>query len=657
MKTFNEAENDGTIIISSRIFHAPRQGTFVGTDSAGKKVVAKGIVRPQFVNPETGEIEDEAHVIEGAFERRLDGVANGRFYSLKEVGKERCSLAYQTLLFSTKTPAALIRADNRRFESLTALDLLTTDNQLKVKAGVSPSLLMEELAPWKLFTRFQVQGVRATAYASDLVMPGYGAAPGTLNGALQGALVDAGLCEPTLDAQGKPQWTRSHFMLLPGSAKDLARQCKCKVEDLVGRWFMIHRDPALPNSTSLFPSQFIGVLEWETGCDNTYGVILNPLDPYWKRAEGDFDGDSAAVYVPHADFLPRTSVQRRSYLIDGKTFHSPDAGKQMVEDIANSITGLLGPAILAATRLYERQVEGPYRVGAASLAQASVQAKKHAVNAQGVWAEWYTLFDAVKLHEGTTPYLVTFINALKRSPGLKMKLKVWHELVEAVQTGTWDAGSAIEQALCERVRMLDQLLHDTEYFRSVERAELPKAIVDGAKAQVSTATKQAMLGLRNEYLAKLRELETFEEEITNEDDDSAYEGVRSQFRDDLGLLRSRFHYAAFSGNIDNYKTTVEEAQYALVAYAPPRISVKYVPGKVFEALGTKVQRCILSIVGTEWKNGVYDVAAIPPIPSCRREFDLLTEKTAQVQLEVITPKNRRPGQVLQTTRVMLSSVA
>lgn len=626
IKRFANFQNNGTIAITNRIA-APIQGTWIGgTDD--NILIAKGIVRPQLRNPRTGEYEPEMYNIEAGFGKEVKGP--GRMFKLGEIGAQKCRLALQTVIFSAADPAALLNHDSKRFETKTALDRLSRDNKVKVEAGVSPALLLDQLSVGDMFTRLEVQGIRATVYGSYLVPENASKwaeiAPAKMHEqfAKLGYTTDTALGE------------FSCFMLLRASAASLAKQLGVEPHELIGKIFCVHRDPALPDGTSLFASLYLGVLEWTNGCKNENGVIFHPKDRYWVSGGGDFDGDAAAIYVPTTYLLPRGAVPRPDYKAKGKKIYaSTDIAQQMIEAASSTVARRLGPTILAAMRLIERDLADEHLLGIlAGVAQASVQSKKHAVNTEVVEDQFRMIVEQVRMHSAERPFFTDFLNRLKNTGGVDNKTRAWTDLIDAITAGTWEDGTAFEKALANRALTLNQLFADTEFFRNQKDARLPAAMMEAARAACSTQAASAMKALALDYrtLAVNLSEATGTEEIEDED---LREGYRSEIVERLRTLRGAFELASITGNIGGEQFIVEEAQTALISWGPPRLSVRFVPAELFTRFGAQTSRMITMICGTGWKNGVYKVADLKPIPAVSAEFKRFVGDHLEVNLEVI----------------------
>lgn len=611
---------------------APAQGTWI-SEKGDEITVAKGIVRPCLRNPYTGEAEEESSCLEAAFGKQLNG--NGTFYQLGKVGRNRCSLAYQTILFSSKNPAVTIQHDNDRFKNITALDFLSQEDKIKVEHGVSPALLMEQAAPWDAFRQFKATGVRATVYGSYLVPINSAAAlekmPKIYDIVLNGALSNH---------------QAPCFMLLPSSALSLAGQLGVEPHELIGRYFLIHRDPSLPDATSLYPALYCGILEWDNkNIHDSYGFILNPLDSFWLAAGGDFDGDAAACYQPTEWLLPYGSTGRPDFRTKGTKYLSTEVKEQIIEASANTVTGLLGTTILSAMRLIERDINS-LRPQLAGVAQAAVQAKKHTVDTDLVSAFDKTIKNRVQQENTYCVFISDYINIIKNALGIDAKVKAWRNLVQAVEQGFWSNGTKIEKALVERVLILNELYNDVEFFRQLREATFPAILRDAAKAKCSTPIKLAVSTLAQKYRdLTMRVFEYGEYEL--EDNDNK-EGGKAFLLDQLQTVRNQFQLACITGKILGQQFSSTDVQIGMIAYGPIRLAAQFASAAVFKTLGINTSRCIVQLCDHGWNDGTYKIEDLKPIPSCKTEFNLFIQGKTEVTLQVI-------GQAPRSTRVLLTS--
>lgn len=614
MRTYESSENDGTIAITYQVSR-PMQGTLIIGD-ASDVTVAKGIMRPPMLDEVTGDCEPEMFCKEAGFGKTIAG--QGQFYKLGDVGKQRCRLAYQTVLFSARDPADIIKEDSRRFETQTAMDLLGLEARRKISVGIPPALLMDEMAPWDAFRQLQAKGIRATVYGSELVPPPF-------------------------------KGNESYFMLLPDAAELLAEQLEVEVDSLINQIFLIHRDPALPDGTSLFPSVFYGILKWANDEKDGHGIVLHPKDPYWNAAGGDFDGDAANVYFPAPSLVPRGAVDRPDFKVAKRNYVGTSVTEQILEQANESVTQLLGPTILGAMRLFERGEDSEYmRAILAGVAQASVQAKKHSVDSETVLLQSQMITDMVRRHGDYRPYVSDFLNALNQAKGTEAKVAAWSTFVDAVNAGTWEEGTRLEAALADRARILDQLFKDTDYFLTSTQAALPKPMLEAARAKCSPESRIAMSNMARQYREVVAQSGAFEEdsELTDEEVRETY---KADLIDKMRTMRGKFELACITGQIDGEKFTPREAQIALIANGPARLAARFVPAAIFEEIGVNTKRMICQLGGHRWSNRIYEVGYIKPIPACAHDFALFSKDLKECHVEVIS-KSPRSTRVLITAQ-------
>ena len=628
MKTFSSDFNDGTLLITKQV-SAPLQGTLT-YETEGKIVLGKGIVRPPIVT-EYGDKEDEQIVEDAAFKKSFVGARELQFYSLNALNDQKCSLGKQSIYFACKDPAAFVRKDNERFRSLSAFDFMSKNATRKIKAGVPPAMLIETAAVWNMYDKFEIQGVRTLAIASELVPSG------TVSANEESARFEEAFATLENDTYIPA------FYLMVDTAVSLAKQIGCQPHEMKGKYFLIHRDPSLPDGTSLVPMMCIGFASWETG-DKHYGIVFHPKNPYWKAMGGDFDGDYAVCLKPTEQLLPRGALPRASYRLKGKKYDSDNILDRMIQDAEDSTTSLLGPAILGAMRLVERELDNDsIRSVCASVAQASVEAKKHVVDSETVNTEFQYIMREIRdgSMNGAYPYISDFTNEISNTKSFESKTELWQKLITLLPI--WTNGTALEKALCERLQLLDNLFQDIEFFRHQKRTTLPQALVQSAQQLASPAATEAMKELTKYYNSIARQLQ--EVEYTGEDDRDSF---LADIRDELKALGAKFNLATVTGLIGCTKTSILDAQYAMIGYGPGRLAARFVPAEVFEALGTVSKRIITQLIGTEWKNGEYTIEDIKPIPSCKSDVDHFLQNITSVKVTVI--KNSP-----NSTRVLLEN--
>lgn len=613
MRVFNSSTNDGTLLITTKV-DRPMQGTLV-CNTADGKVVGKGIIRPPIITSDMQE-EDEALVEDAAFKRSFVGCTEFEFYTLNSLSDQKCNLNRQAIYFACKNPAAFIEEDNKRFDSLSAFDFVSKEASKKIAAGISPSLLIETAAVWNMFERFEVTGIRSLAIASELVPDGafFGLTP---KQRMEKAL--------SSDAKYIPS-----FMFMQDTAKSLAKKIGCSVNDLVGKYWLLHRDPALPTGETLAPMLCVGLARWKTGSKHE-GLIFHPANPYWKAMGGDFDGDYAVCIQPTKFLEPRGSIPRADYKLKGKKYDSDNILDRIIQDAEDSTTMLLGPVILAITKLVERGLDtDDLRSIAASVAQGSIDAKKHVVDNDTIANNASIIFS--KALEGSAggnyPYITDIINELSNTKSYELKVVVWNKLITFLPY--WEKhGTDLEKALCNRARKLNQLFADIEFFRHQSRVKLPSFITNAAKNLVSPIAAQMVRELTETHNHIARGLGTVDN--IGEDKESYVADIREQ----LKIINTKFQVLAVTGFYNGQKVSPVDAQMAIAAYGPARIAAKVVSSEVFESLGKKTKRLISVLVGHNWENGIISVDKLEAIPSMQTELKKFTEGFNEVEITLI----------------------
>lgn len=623
---FKSAKNDGTIAITRQV-KEPMQGTYIGEENE-KLIVAKGIVRPPFRHQTDGTVEKCEAVEEAAFGKLISDAPEGEFFRAKEVGSERCNMGYQTLLFAAQEPWRFIDKDSSRLEGITGLDLLSSEARAKVKCGVPPQLLIEEMAPWQLLRRFNIKGVRATVYGSSLVKRGDDVEKTAMGEMLEELYGGVNI------------WGYSWFCLLPNTAYNLADAMHCTVEQLSDRLFLIHRDPALPDATTLYPARFAGIVEWDVLCSNDNGIVFHPEDPFWHAAGGDFDGDAAAIYPLLPSLQPMQAITRPDYKVNGRQYHSTSVAEQIAEAASDKITDLLGPVTLGMMRLIERDAAPKHirAIGAGTM-QAAVQAKKHSVDREIVSTNADLLRALVRQasHNGDKPFISDYINLLNNTPGVEGKLKIWEDLMQHINNGTWVEHTRTEGAMIRRIKLINRIFEDVKFFEQREYEVLPKAMQNNAAGKASPEATTAIKGLVADYRMALAALNN---ESTTGDMETYQEEVR--------VLRSKFRIACITGKVDNVLLSPKDAQYAVVAYGSPSIAARYVSSEVFEEVGVGTKKIIINLRDKGWADGEYHMTQINPIPNCLRDFELFSKESPKCKLEVMSFGPRSTRVILTT---------
>jgi hypothetical protein len=399
---------------------------------------------------------------------------------------------------------------------------------------------------------------------------------------------------------------------------------------------VVHRDPAMADGSSMAYFTYDGELEWAGQEGEGYGIVLHPRDPHWKRAGGDFDGDSASVFLSFTWLHPRGTDAQESYRCEPPEDGPEDPGEQMLRQAKLGLTQLLGPIVLAATKLAERGLDTPTtRKVASAVAQASVDAKKHYVDPERTMEGARLIFGLAR--DGADQdgeYLITLINQLKQAPGDRAKAEAWDRIVE------WRPGSGgcseVERAMMERIQVLNQWYRDAGFLRNA-RIEMPNALRTAATDRSSGSERGVIYALTQRYNELMRELLSLRDEA--DDEEMPTEGLEVRVREDLRRVREEFRYAMLKG---------KGMQAAMVALGPARLAAQLVPAAVFEELGLEAREVIVNLIGHEWGDGRYAKEELRPIPNCRKDVELVMKGTTHAWVTVL---HRAPNSTRVNLRV------
>lgn len=589
---YTENDNDGTIAITSSIAR-PVQGTFIG-GSPADIIMAKGVVRPPLNFRAHRKIlrESEVHCDRAAFGKHMP--ASGSIYALNMHGKESCSLNYQTVVFSFQDPGKLIDADTEQL-SIDAFSYMSEKAKTKTQAGVPGALLVDQISPWNLLTSFQVSGVRGMVYGSHLVPPG-------------------------------------RFALLPASFKELQ---KLTGQDPTNKTFLVHRDPALPDSTTTYAAKCYGKAWFDqTGPGTQLGVVINPYDEQWKRAGGDFDGDSAAILVGDSALLI-PPVDRCSLRVQGTKYEGMPPMERMKAALNEKTDKLLGPLVLSAVKLAERGLLGNIRrAEIASAIQAAVEAKKHPVDHEAVQEIAKSVFAEVRqqVNESGVDFYSAFQNRLKAAPGNSEKVAAWDAMIETckliVGTNVIHPSTA-EYAMAKRALKIDSLYRDIGFLRAQVRAEMPAALRKAARAKCSTEAAEFITKLALEYKTAASVIYAYSESLLTEDS----EGLIRELKTELSGLRQKFRYYTKLGTDT---LTASDIQFAAIAYAPPRLAATFVDAEIFQELAHEAKEAIVNLYGHTWENSVTTLGKLDPIPDHVGTVRALGDSETEVRITILS---------------------
>lgn len=536
-RTFNEKDNDGTVVITRDVDEA-----FPGTlrvSSPDGNLFYKGMVRPPLVNPEGDRRETPCICADAQLGKKLDPavVGNIEFYPVRTLPGEFASVNYQAVMFGHKDPASYIREDTKRnFEEKSVLDILTPEDRKKVEAGVPPAMLIGQYAPWSWVTKFVPEkAARATVYGSYLVDNPTGVK----------------LLEKTWRRIGCPK---------PGT------------------YVTLHRDPAVPDGSSTASYRYEGLLHWESGVD-VDGIALHPLSDSWKAAGGDFDGDAAVIFrgqvgdwtVHHArehDPLKTDTKYQGVRYADGSV-----AWASTVMGTISGFANLLGSAVNLAMRLRELgPLDGEVASHAQCVIQGSVDAKKHPVDARRGNSMYADLKDTVDLLAPEDGFLLDRLQVLRKAGGFDQKVEAWGMLVDYAKEVT--GKSVIVTAMCERIVAIDRLFGQTNWLRG-SRVGLPGDMRKTARAEV-----MRMESGRNQ-IRLVTNLSNIYRGLIREANDTRLSEVERQMRRDRAYeVRNSIRTAVHLGELHPW---------ALVGYSPHRMAAQLVSADDFAALNKSIR--------------------------------------------------------------------
>lgn len=593
--------NDGTLMITSQVTEA-LQGTLIQYDP--HFAVAKGVIRPPLVFE--GQIEEEAAIATGSFNRPFIS-ERATFHIVNTLHDQKFYLNRQAIYFCFAEPEKLFAYDNQRLTAHNILNMLSQEAQQKIAAGLSPALFIEPKSFWRLFSQVHVPGIRAVAIGSELVYDGrlYGVAP---EDRLHVAL--------TLDSEQR----ESAFILLRHTAERLARRLNCTVNDLAGRYFYVHRDPALPTAESCQQMRCLGVAEWACGSRHE-GVVFHPLDPIWKAMGGDFDGDYANVFVLPFAVEHRSILPVRSYRLPKSAPQLPVV-ERIYQECSSPVESYLGQAILGATRLVEGgTITDELRSLAASVAQGAIDAKKHPIDQKQLINDMQVLtraFVVARKRRGLRPYITDFIKQVQRVKGFAEKARAWASLVRFVEH--FIPQTVLEEVLKERVLLIEQLYKDIEFYRHQRGVELPKTLVTRAKELTSPELARLIQPLTKRYLQLTAQM------ALAPSAENRFDGEYNELRLQRTAIENQIRLLITTGYYGDQYYPLTSVQIAAVAYAPARLAALYVPVAIFKLLGEQITRTITVLIGHEWRDQeVYEIGFLRQyvIPTLRHEFNRL----------------------------------
>lgn len=346
--SFTNNENDGTVAITNSIVaqdpNRPMQqvtGLIERPDGKGGTTwaLSKGIARGALDLGQFG-TESEGVNTDLSLGQKLQKNDEMQLSRLQELGRSKATMSLQAVLAGMKDPAAFIRqSTGREIEGRSALDELSPGRQELLNENVPPGLLVGDrgTAPFK---QFDIVGSRGTLLGSQQ-LPSTATSDGRF--ALRKAVIDRARGQVRGSSQANdgaalqqrmeeldrtfgtrfstdPEFTAPGAMLLPGTARELAARYKEETgqELRVGDLIVLHREPALPNASSMMPYVYLGEAKFSQASQEVnneqYAVVVHPSEQASLGPQGaDFDGDAVLAIHPAGQF------ELRGYAGDAQT--------------------------------------------------------------------------------------------------------------------------------------------------------------------------------------------------------------------------------------------------------------------------------------------------------------------------------------------------
>jgi hypothetical protein len=494
-KRFKTEDNDGVIAVMRGLPKPVMQGTLLAETPSDKLLGNKGNMRAPLVMKlgEEGTLvrEEEALAEDMLFGKGTptDGY-RGVFTETQNDGPSSAVMSYQGAVSNLTDPAAMIRADTQRIQEQGLESELSDAERALYEAGVAAPLLLHPERVAKGATQFQIQGVRDMAIASSQLRD----------------VNDAVLLRDTYE-----DFVRQH-----GRAPK------------VGETIYIGREPHLPTGTGMVPVKFAGIAKFDGFEKGNRGIVVHPKNPYAKGMGLDFDGDRLVAMSPEsipsdlrinagtADMGDTTRLVSKTPrpLTDEDVQNADRVGAYEGDDVAALLfrdadgfedeigrwisTGISGLEALGNTN----PVLAQFRDEVSNVAQASVSSVKKAwdralteqmkSNIRGTINALRNR-RALKVYgpppPGKRPPHLPFISEklreLDRAPASEKESK-FRELVdhaELLQERLGEELSDVEQAMIERIKVLEDQFERKRVFAGSRNVGMPDAFVHAARAE------------------------------------------------------------------------------------------------------------------------------------------------------------------------------
>ena len=281
------------------------------------------------------------------FGRTLDlnqNVGTWTFNRMFPTTKEQPSEAnLQQFAFGAYDPYGLMEDDTTQLEGSLIEHMMNKEDAEKVQFGMPASMALD---PGRLTKKLlSVKAATSRAYAmsvDDILLPQYKHTE--LN---TGPITQERYAE--IDAEFEKMRGKKYnpglddVMLMPSTFTELNKQWReIKGRDLtIGDTILLHRDPALPDSSSMSPFVFQGIARLENSeGSHDRGIVVHTLSDGFNEMAGDFDGDSAVAIVPTDKLMPRPikkQFRNRKAIGFLKKDVLGSAIKDPIQDVATSV--------------------------------------------------------------------------------------------------------------------------------------------------------------------------------------------------------------------------------------------------------------------------------------------------------------------------------
>lgn len=271
------------------------------------------------------------------------------FYNMYPVAKQQGGLNnYQQLAFGLEDPSRAYLADRiNNIDKLSIESLLTGDQEARHANGVALPALIRQTQPLGLMDRTKADTARAYVMSSDELF----------NSKYNEGGDEAQRAEFAKRTGREYTAGNDDVLLLKGTYDDIKDAYKREHgHDLrPGDLLILHRDPALPDASSMSVYMYQGIAGLETAeGSHDKGVVVHTGSSGWRAAAGDFDGDSGVVIVPNDNMWPRL---RRSQAVGDTNIDYVKKGAAKQKAVADILQEHLAKLVHMNPRVVDENVD------------------------------------------------------------------------------------------------------------------------------------------------------------------------------------------------------------------------------------------------------------------------------------------------------------